>query len=421
LRKQLLGRYASLQNPPSAENLDARIVGIPSEGSNDWVDNQLIAALVGDLVDYLVTDDMRIHSKARRLDLSSRVLFLNDAVALLRDLFDEIPSLPPAVVDMYVYELDNNDPIFNSLRGDYKDFDSWLIKCKREQRRALVIRDSNHIAGLSILKREDKLPDGTTGRTLKMCTFKVDDNYAGQRFGELLLKTVFDYVAANNYMYTYFTAYPRQERLVEFAEDFGFREVENKDSKEELALVKEFVPSEQEVASLSPLDLHIKYGPRITGFTGNWSFVIPIQPFYHKVLFPEFEKQRRLIPDTRPCGNSIKKAYLSHSKSTSIGPGDNIFIYRSHDTKGITGLGIVEGVIRSERANEIARYVGSRTVYSYSEIEAMCKKPVLAINFRLVRLFDEAISLSDVFAGAPQSITKLDGEKLQWLRKQITM
>lgn len=82
--------------------------------------------------------------------------------------------------------------------------------------------------------------------------------------------------------------------------------------------------------------------------------------------------------------------------------------------------------MRSDRANEIARYVGTRTVYPYSQIEAMCSKPVLAIKFRLVRLLKAAIPLSDmlgqnILAGAPQSITKLDGATVQWLRDRMAL
>ena len=34
----------------------------------------------------------------------------------------------------------------------------------------------------------------------------------------------------------------------------------------------------------------------------------------------------------------------------------------------VTAIGVVEGTLRSTNPNEIARYVGTRTVYPYSEI-----------------------------------------------------
>ncbi|MFW8602478.1 GNAT family N-acetyltransferase [Desulfobacterota bacterium M19] len=426
LRKILINRYHFLKSPPSASILDSTIIGNPEYGSNSWVDNNLLAALKGNLIDYLVTEDIGIHKKAKRLNLESRVLLLADAVVLIRDLFDTTPSPPPTVANQYIYEIDTNDLIFNSLREDYQGFNEWLIKCKRDHRHAYVVKSegSNAIAAIAILKKENNLPNGQKGKVLKICTFKVSPNFGGNKLGELLLKAIFEYLVVNKYRFAYFTTYEKQDQLIEFAKDFGFFEIDNNHSDQELAFCKNLKFKTSDIESISPFDFHLKFGPRVTSFNGNSTFIIPIRPNYHNILFPELEPQKSLFPVIRPCGNSIRKAYLSHSLSSKIKRGDNIIFYRSYDIKAVTCIGIAEDTFRSNKANEIAQYVGSRTVYTFSTMQKMCSKPVLAVKFRLVQPFSETIHLRTlrkhgIVKGQPQSITEISPESIEWLKQQL--
>ena len=432
LRSTLIKKYSPLQSPPPPSILDQLTIPPAPEHTNAWVDNCLLAALQSDLVDYLVTEDIGIHKKAKLLNLGARVLLLNDANELLRDLFDTTPAPPPTVSTEFVYQIDTNDPIFDSLRADYggAQFDQWLGKCKKEHRQAFVVRSTNdYLAGVLIWKREDALPDGRKGKVLKICTFKVSDKHGGNRIGELLLKPLFDLIEANGYQHTYFTAYPKQTQLIGFAYDFGFSEIENKVSPNELALCKTFSYTEIDRDELQPLEFHVQFGPRVTSFSGNKSFILPIRPNYHLILFPEIgPKQVSIIPpQPKPCGNAIRKAYICNSSITKISPGDNLFFYRSNDIKAITCIGIVEDVFRSQDPSEIARFVGKRTVYPYNEIAELCKlNPALAILFRLVKPFKEHIHLqtlrkNDIIQGQPQSISELNGKAISWLRQRIGM
>ena len=184
-----------------------------------------MASVKGDAVDFLITEDKGIHRKARRSGLDSRVFFLQEAINLLLDLFDKSPPPPPSVRKVYVYELNENDPIFSSLRSDYHpEFDDWFKYCKRTHREAYVIPNEGlaFLSGICIIKNEEGLPTGDRGRTLKLCTFKISDFEHGKRFGELLLKAVFDYADNNNYDFIYFTAFPKQYELMAFSESFGF-------------------------------------------------------------------------------------------------------------------------------------------------------------------------------------------------------
>ena len=119
LRNKLINRYERIEAPPPLSLLNKAHVGDPAMGSNDYVDNCLLASVKGDAVDFLVTEDKKLHRKAHRSGLDSRVFFLQDAIALLLDLFDKSPPPPPSVKKVFVYELNENDPIFDSLRQDY--------------------------------------------------------------------------------------------------------------------------------------------------------------------------------------------------------------------------------------------------------------------------------------------------------------
>ena len=190
----------------------------------------------------------------------------------------------------------------------------------------------------------------------------------------------------------------------------------------EVVLQKRFVYSKAEYQKTNPLEFHIQFGPGVTKFDGNTTFVIPIQPEFHKLLFPEFETQPDLFPGMHPCGNSIKKAYLCYSPTRQLKPGDNLLFYRSGDVKAITAVGIVEECKRSSSAEEIARYVSTRTVYSYDEIREMCQKETLAIKFRLVKILKSTISLealkaNGVITDHPQSIQKIKVGSDEWVKE----
>lgn len=209
LRQALLRKYPSLPDPPSSARIDS-ILGVPYPHSHDWVDHQLLAAVHADAVDTLVTEDVRIHRKAKRLGLHHRVAYLTEAVTELDALSDRPPTALPAVETTKAHNLDTSDQIFTSVRQDYPEFDAWLIKCKREHRQTWVVRaPDDTYAGVSIVKRED-LPDiGLRDKTLKICMFKISETHAGFRYGELLLRDVLNYAEQNGFRSLFVEVFPK--------------------------------------------------------------------------------------------------------------------------------------------------------------------------------------------------------------------
>ena len=425
LRELLLNKYPCLPNPPNIPSWLEDILGHAEPKTNDWVDHHLIAALAADAVDFLVTEDRRLRQKAKRVNLHNRVVTAAEALSIIEDLFDTTPVPPPAVRNVKAHVLNADDPIFQSFREDYPNFDEWLKKCKREHRQTWIIEGKHsRLAAICIVKQEKDVNFGLVGKILKICSFKVSEEYNGFRFGELLLKTVFTYANTNNYNWIYVTVLEKHNELIELLEDFGFQKVGSQTELGEVVLTKPMLFTEAERDSLEPLAFNIRYGPFAVKVVGVPIFIIPIRPRYHRFLFPEAEEQLELIPGTLTFGNSIRKAYLSNAAIRTITPGANLLFYRSEDISSVTALGVVEDTLVSSSPIVIANYVGKRTVYRFTEIEELCQKEVLAILFRQSRILNNPISLNElrtnsVLAAAPQSILTVPEEITQWLQTRL--
>ncbi len=423
-RDVLVGKYVKLESPPAMCVVET-VVGAVAPGSNDWVDHSLLAAVVGDAVDLLVTQDGGIHRKAARLNVADRVLTVQDALALLRTLDDSAPTAPPAVEFVAVHKLSAGDPIFDSLRDDYPEFDEWLTKAKRQGREGWIIPGGEGAyAGVCIIKpRDDEFRLG--GKVLKICTLKVAPDHQGNRYGELLLKSIFSYVHENAYDHAYVTVFERHQGLIALLEEFGFRcLIDRRTPVGELVFMKDFTYTAADVGSLGSLAFHVRFGPPALKVEPDHVFVVPIQPRFHAILFPEGEVQTQLAVLPRPYGNALRKAYLCNAPIRRLGGGDTLLFYRSHDARAVTALGVVEEVLVSRDADEIVAMVGQRTVYSYDEIRRLARGEVLAILFRQDRLLEHPISLQELqshgaIRTAPQSITSLSGGAVEWLAERV--
>jgi hypothetical protein len=274
------------------------------------------------------------------------------------------------------------------------------------------------------VKAENSVGYTLGGNLLKICSFKISDQSRGYRFGELILKTLFNYAYANGFDHLCVEIFPKYKDAITLLEDFGFKVLDKQTNKGELVLAKPMTFSRDDYGSHGPLEFNIRFGPRHIKLSGATAFVVPIIPEYHRLLFPELEEQQSLMPGQDPFGNSIRKAYLCHASIRSIRPGDALLFYRSEDERGITCIGVAEKTVVSSDANEIARFVGKRTVYSYAEIEEMTSKTVLAILFRLARVLDDRLSLDSlmehaILAAAPRSIVTVKEEGIAWLRERL--
>jgi len=426
IRQALLQKYIQLPAPPPITQHLRITVGAKKLSKNDKVDLALLAAVEADSVDYLVTEDRRLLRTAARAGLAARVIPIDEALKALRALFSTTPAPPPAVHDILAHELEESDSIFDSLRQDYHpEFDGWLKKCKREHRDAWVIGDDgSHYAGLCIVKNETTGEYNLRGKVLKICTFKISMDAFGRGYGELLLRTLFEYASANSYDVLYVEVLPKYHGIISLLETFGFEVTTNTTKRSEKVLVKRLSFSQAECESADPLEFNIRFGPIRIKLAGAQAFIIPIQSRYHKVLFPGAELQQELFCGVHPSGNAIRKAYLCHAKVKEIQPGSLLLFYRSGDTKAVCSLGVAEALVRSSDSMEIARFVGTRSVYPYSVIDRMCRKRVMALLFRYAYSLSTPLFLTylvnaGVLKSPPQSIVAVQTRGMQWLQKRL--
>ncbi len=424
IREAQISKYPMLPHPPQPSGeLEARI-GRARQGSNDWVDNQLLAALAADSIDCVITEDRGLHRKATAAALGGRVVGLDEGLAIV-EAYSATPPPPPAVESVAAYALNADDPVFESLRDDYPGFDAWFGKCRRGHRQSWVIHgEDGRIAGLTIVKEETSLGLDIAGKVLKICSFKVSEQYNGYRYGELLLKTIFDYADARNFEWLYLTAFEKHTGLIRLLEAFGFESLGARTPVGELILAKPMTFSDTDEEAADALGFNVRFGPHAIKVAGVPAFVVPIQPRWHRLLFPDAEMQQPLWPGRHPFGNALRKAYLCNSQVRSITPGALLLFYRSGDQQGVTAIGVAEDTLVSQSPARISRFVGTRTVYSLTDIERLCRARVLPVLFRQARLLDKPIGLRELrqrgaLAGPPQSIGRVHTEAMEWLRERL--
>lgn len=423
LRSNLLNKYPVLESPPEPSTALLSQLGVSLENQHDYCDLQLLVAIERDAVDFLVTEDKGIHRWARRLDLEDRVLDIGGAVGVLQSFLDIKVPPEPHVNNVLCHDLNESDPIFDTLREGYDGFDSWLTRCKRESRNAWLIegREKAH-AAVAIRKTEDGTEVGLKGKVLKLSTFKVSEEHGGQKYGELLLRTVFSFATKNDYDWIYLTFYPDKADIAFFVEQFGFLPLEVRNERNELFYAKPMKPELDDVEFPNPLDFHVRYGPHILP-QGTPFFLVPIQPSFFEHLFPAAPGQRSLYPT--PFGNAIKKAYLCHSKTKLVEPGSILLFYQTKFAKSVLVVGVAERTKKSDDPGTILKFAGKRTVFPFSSIEKMTDgRKVLAILFRQARILKQPIDFrdlveNDALKGPPQSITQVKEEGLEWLRSEI--
>lgn len=419
VRTRQLERYYVL-GPIPIDHAVARRAHFPADpGPNDAADLEVLCALAAGAADFLVTQDARLRARAARVVANERVLSLAEATEWLESLQSQ-PSSIPSVSIAKGYSIALGAPVFDSLRLTYPGFDEWWRrKVAHEPRHVAVIGDPWDPLGIAVFKPEI---DGPQGPTLKICTFKVRSDQGGSKLGEQLLKGSLDYARRNGHNSVYMEVNPASE-LVAWLGDFGFSWTSIVRQNGDQVLLKDLKPPTG-LGALTPLDHAVTYGPGEA--IVDRAFMVPIQRQWHEILFPEVpDAQLQLIPEAdRPCGNAIRKAYLSHSRTNRLQAGDFLAFLRTGDGPSeVTVTGVVESVLRSPDPVEIIEFVGSRTVYSKADIASRCERgPVLAIRFRLDRVLDRTTTSRDLIAqgllkGAPQSITQLSTEGVEWARQ----
>jgi len=415
-------RYPLLQAyfDPKADRTYLSVVGDTTDDKNN-IGNTILYSVCKDSVDFLVTEDRGIHKKASGLGIDDRVLLIDEAIQVFTNYLPDYKIMAPLPLkDEPVKNIDLRDPIFNSLKKDYPEFQDWFRKISNKGRKSWVYyRNDGRIGALLIYKVEDEpvdcIPPIPEKRRLKISTLKV--THVGYKIGELFIKLATDVSLNNNLSEIYLTHFTEpDDRLIELISEFGFYKLGMNSRGEEL-FVKKLRIDKTEALHYSPVDISKKFYPSFYDGISVQKFVVPIRPEYHNKLFTDFPgRQTTLLEHAGEFiieGNTIKKAYLSHSNIRRMEPGDLVLFYRSDDLHAITSIGVVEAAYTGiEDADQIVKLVGKRTVFSRKEIDEMARKPVSIFLFRHHFHFNrflhlDVITKTGILTAAPQSVTRI--------------
>lgn len=419
----------------------------PLPKPNDVVDATLLHAVRVGAADFLVSQDRRLHDRARRhsAELGRRVLYVPDAVQLLRTTYEPIEAPIRFVEEVQAHSILLTDTIFDSLREDYPGFNTWWSdKCVKHRRPCWIV-DDDGIAGLIVRKDEtgaDTDAINKLNKILKICTFKVRPEKRGFKIGELLLKKALWFAQRNRYDLVYVTTFDGQTSLIDLLEFYGFSHNGTKGANERIYEKRVSSAKLSPVVGESHFDTHRLNYPRFVVAPDTMAFGIPIKENYHDVLHPDLRQQKQLdLFDSqgpgggpRRPGNTIRKVYLCRAPSGLGPPGSVMFFYKgkskSLPSQSMTAIGILEDVQLAHSTKDLFQMTGGRSVYSEQDLQqwqASKANPVKVINYLLAAYIEPAIELKRLqefgILGAhpPQSIYKIAPEKLGLLLSLIDL
>lgn len=418
-------QYSMLDAPPAPQGSELSAWGWRQTNANDVVDNKLLYAVKRMAVGVLVTEDRKMHQKARRAGIQEQVY---DIAALYEFLSGQLQAgrlIQPtsvAVKNVPLYNLDLNNRFFDSLRDAYKEFNDWFKRIAQERSAWVVQSESGDIFGLCIYKieKDENLTDAglrISGAVLKLCTFKVAS--VGYKLGECLLRQAFLFAVYNNLSAVYVQVrMGQQERLCRLLEEFGFDDVGM--YKNDVVWMKPMRPlpsARFSMESWRNRDFAIKYYPYHFAGGGVSKYIVPIHPAYHDQMFPEVNRCSLLFTPDNGClfageANAIKKAYICKSGIKRIKGGDILLFYRCDDAKAIDTLGVVEQVVRTSDPERVFAAVARRTVLTDKAIARMVnEREVLVLLFRFIQHLQRKVTKRELedsgIAGEYQSIRRI--------------
>jgi GNAT superfamily N-acetyltransferase len=420
--------YEELRLPkyPTSHDEEFREIIPEADNFNERVDNALLYAVYSGQVDRLVSEDGGLQDKATRLGISDLVLTIEEGRTQFEEAHDEVPN-PPSIRRVTAGDLDVSDPIFDSLKADYPNFESW-INAHPDRDAYVNLNQNGTIGAVLILKPEvepigDSPPLGKEER-LKICTMKVAAPRRGFKIGELLIGIAIREAKQREINEIYLTHYTKEDDfLVQLISNYGFWQASTLDNGQDLYL-KRLTPGPED--DPKPQEVQARFYP--TYYDGNAvdKFIVPIKPVYHSRLFPTYSKRHPKLRDFQGQfdseGNAIEKAYLSRAQTRQLSPGDVLIFYRTTDHKEITSIGVCERVEYGVTdARDIQELVGRRSVFTDREIEEQAGDPNTVILFKWhfdleVPITYQTLLTEEIVSGPIQTIQSIEEEGYKYIR-----
>lgn len=363
--------YNILKTVTPLNNTILGVVNSIDKNNNDKNDTLILNEVYSEKVDCLITEDKKIHKKAKILGINSKVYTIE---AFIEKIVRENPDLVDykvlSIEQAYFGSLNLEDEFFNTLKEDYTGFENWFLK--KSDEKAYIFKQNDKILAFLYLKVEnenenysDINPPFLRKKRLKIGTFKVVLN--GYKLGERFLKIIFDNAIINSVEEIYVTIYDRrseQIRLSDLFKDFGFNLHGKKG--EELVLIKNMKAN---YLNNNPRE----HFPYIN--IQNDAYIVAIYPDYHTSLLPDSILKTELADDfneNESFRNAIKKVYISRSYERSMKKGDIVIFYRTGGfyKSVITTIGVIENIIFDIKdEKEFIELCGKRSVFDEEELK----------------------------------------------------
>lgn len=265
-----------------------------------------------------------------------------------------------------------NDPFFDSLKSDYKEFSDWFHRKKDDY--AYVLYGEYGIDGFLYLKFENEVIDIEPAiynkLILKVGTFKF--NPKGTLRGQRFIKKILDVAIANRIEFVYLTVFEKHAYLINLFTQYGFYKAGQKQTPNGI----EYVYARNMRIAVGDILLDYPYI-----FPTTNKFLLAIHPLYHTRLFPEsklFNESPNMVQDVSHS-NSIHKIYISAAyNADTLKRGDILVMYRTGDGQGpayyrsvVSSICVVEDVKHiSEFLSEDAylQYCSKFSVFTVSEL-----------------------------------------------------
>lgn len=400
---------------------------------NDKNDTILLNEVFIGRVDILITEDKKIHLKARRLNIADKVFKID---YFLEKIFSEHPDLVDYKVlnvqKKHFGHIDISDDFFTSFKEDYQGFNKWFIKKTDDVAYVTTNKVNGLILSFLYLKAEEKsenyndiIPIFAPKKRLKIGTFKVINN--GFRLGERFMKIIFDNALVNKVEEIYVTIFDHrdeQKRLIELMEQWGFIFWGMKGL--ERVYVRDFNPS----FNIENLKANYPFISKKNGI-----FIVPIYDSYHTELLPDSilnnESPLEFVEDF-PHRNGISKVYVSRAMHPHPQRGDLLVFYRTggYYKSVITTIGLVQEVIHDiKNVEDFIFQCRKGSVFPETELREMWNynksyKPFV-VRFLYVYSFPHRINLKQlidlgVIAGvddAPRGFKPISVEKFNLILK----
>lgn len=373
--------YNVLKHQASLGEEIKKVSNLIDNQHNDINDTQILNEVYENRVDILISEDKKIHKKAKLLGIEKKIFTIQ---SYLEKVTAENPELVNykvlAVKKVDFGEVNIKDRFFDSFRNDYAEFDRWFNKKAEEP--CYVCYSDNNLTAFLFIKIEDKeenyseiTPSFTRKKRLKIGTLKVTGN--GYKIGERFLKTIFD--NANQYKVeeiyvTIFSKRPEQEQLIDMLEEWGFiyHGIKTTINGEEKVYTRQYGKSYP--INITNPKLTFPFFSRETD-----KYIIKIEPIYHTELFPDSintREDKAKYTENEPHRNRISKVYISHSQDRYLKSGDIILVYRMGETtpkkysSTVTTICIVENVMKNfNNFDEFFNACNRRTMISKEDLK----------------------------------------------------